>query len=185
MLEALRIGLGYGRAQLAPKSPEVSLQDFFINRFGNRLYRTFFKDYTEKVWGTPCHQISAEWGAQRIKGLSLMTATQHFFKTLFRHKKESGDPSQKGTETSLIERFLYPKFVPGQLWEHVAELIRKKGGEIHMGWKVDKLNFCEGTPLRIASIEAVRENSPSPSSWRSSAVRSRKTAGFCSGGHAK
>ena len=154
----LRVGTSYVKSRFRQITPEKSLEDFLINRFGRELYLTFFKSYTEKVWGTPCHQISAEWGAQRIKGLSLMTATQHFVKTLLRRKRESGDPSQKGTDTSLIERFMYPKFGPGQLWEHVAELIRQKGGEIHLGWKVDRLNFCEGIPLRIASIEAVRED---------------------------
>ena len=158
LVRMMRVGTSYAISRLRQITPEKSLEDFLINRFGRELYLTFFKSYTEKVWGIPCDQISAQWGAQRIKGLSLTTATQHFFKTLLRRKSGDGDPSQKGTATSLIERFLYPKFGPGQLWEHVAELIRQKGGEIHFGWKVDKLNFCEGTPLRIASIEAVRED---------------------------
>jgi len=67
LVETLRIGMSYSRAQLRHRIPETSLEDFFINRFGDRLYRTFFKDYTEKVWGVPCQEISAEWGAQRIK----------------------------------------------------------------------------------------------------------------------
>ncbi len=136
--------------------PEKSLEDFLINRFGRELYLTFFKSYTEKVWGTPCHEISAEWGAQRIKGLSLTTAVKHFVKKIFA-KKKSGDVAQKGTDTSLIERFMYPKFGPGQLWEHVAELIQQKGGEIHMGLKVDRLNFAEGQPLRVVSIDAINQ----------------------------
>ena len=77
MVEAIRIGLSYGRAQLKSRSPEKTLEDFLINRFGTRLYRTFFKDYTEKVWGVPCTDISAEWGAQRIKGLSVAKAIAH------------------------------------------------------------------------------------------------------------
>src|ERR1700730_13613715 len=77
LFETLRIGLSYGGAQLARRSPEVSLEDFFINRFGDRLYRTFFKDYTEKVWGVRCREISSEWGAQRIKGLSITKAIAH------------------------------------------------------------------------------------------------------------
>jgi protoporphyrinogen oxidase len=157
----VRVGASYAWSRVNQIGPERSLEDFLINRFGRELYLTFFKSYTEKVWGTPCHEISAEWGAQRIKGLSLTTAVKHFFKKTFSAKKE-GDPSrkdiaQKGTDTSLIERFMYPKFGPGQLWEHVADLIRQKGGEIHMGWKVDRLNFSEGSPLRVASIEAVNE----------------------------
>ena len=151
-----RVGTSYAFSRVHQIKPEKSLEDFLINRFGRELYLTFFKSYTEKVWGTPCHEISAEWGAQRIKGLSLTTTVKHFVKKMFRAASEGGDLAQKGTDTSLIERFMYPKFGPGQLWEHVAELVQQKGGEIHMGWKVERLNFAEGEPLRVTSIEAVR-----------------------------
>jgi protoporphyrinogen oxidase len=107
----VRIGVSYLRARLFPRKQEVTLEDFLINRFGIELYETFFKSYTEKVWGVPCDQISAAWGAQRIKGLSLRTAVAHFLKKAFSRKKTS-DISQKETETSLIEKFLYPKFQP-------------------------------------------------------------------------
>jgi protoporphyrinogen oxidase len=156
VVRMVRVGTSYAVSRVRQIKPEKSLEDFLINRFGRELYLTFFKSYTEKVWGTPCHEISAEWGAQRIKGLSLTTAVKHFVKKLFRARSEGGDLAQKGTDTSLIERFMYPKFGPGQLWEHVAELIQQKGGEINLGWKVDKINFAEGGPLRVASIEAVR-----------------------------
>ena len=158
VVRMVRVGTSYAVSRVRQIRPEKSLEDFLINRFGRELYLTFFKSYTEKVWGTPCHEISAEWGAQRIKGLSLTTAVKHFVKKLFRATSEGGDLAQKGTDTSLIERFMYPKFGPGQLWEHVAELIQQKGGEIHMGWKVDRLNFADGEPLRVASIEAVSQN---------------------------
>jgi protoporphyrinogen oxidase len=154
VIRMARVGTSYMISRVHQIKPEKSLEDFLINRFGRELYLTFFKSYTEKVWGTPCHEISAEWGAQRIKGLSLTTAVKHFLKKLFSTQKE-GDLAQKGTDTSLIERFMYPKFGPGQLWEHVADLIRQKGGEIHMGWRVDQLNFAEGPELRVVSIEAV------------------------------
>jgi protoporphyrinogen oxidase len=91
------------------------------------------------VWGVRCDALSAEWGAQRIKGLSLSSAIAHFFKTLFKGKKRETDLAQKGTETSLIEQFLYPKYGPGQLWEHVADLVREKGGKVLTGWRVEKL----------------------------------------------
>ena len=156
VVRMVRVGTSYAVSRVRQIRPEKSLEDFLINRFGRELYLTFFKSYTEKVWGTPCHEISAEWGAQRIKGLSLTTAVKHFMKKLFSARSEGGDLAQKGTDTSLIERFMYPKFGPGQLWEHVAELIQQKGGEIDLGWKVDKINFAEGGPLRVASIEAVR-----------------------------
>lgn len=148
-----RVGTSYLISRVRQITPERSLEDFLINRFGRQLYLTFFKSYTEKVWGTPCDQISAEWGAQRIKGLSLTTAVKHFVKKTFAGgAKKSADISQKGTDTSLIERFLYPKFGPGQLWEHVAEQVIAMGGEIHMQRLVDRIH-CEGQ--RVVSIEAV------------------------------
>jgi len=149
-MRTVKVGTSYLKSRLSQIKPEKSLEDFLINRFGRQLYLTFFKSYTEKVWGTPCSEISAEWGAQRIKGLSLTTAVKHFVKKSFSRKK--GDLSQKGTDTSLIERFMYPKFGPGQLWEHVADLIVEKGGQIHMGWKVDRIH-CEGE--HVVSIDAV------------------------------
>jgi len=148
-----KVGMSYMASRVSQIRPEKSLEDFLINRFGRQLYLTFFKSYTEKVWGTPCEEISAEWGAQRIKGLSLTTAVKHFFKKAFT-KKESKDLSQKGTDTSLIERFLYPKFGPGQLWEHVADKIVAGGGDIHMGWKVNRV-VTEGK--RVLSVEAVND----------------------------
>ena len=158
----IKVGMSYMKSRVSQISPEKSLEDFLINRFGRQLYLTFFKSYTEKVWGTPCHEISAEWGAQRIKGLSLTTAVKHFVKKMFAGKKKASsgtdlaqkDLAQKGTDTSLIERFMYPKFGPGQLWEHVAELVVAGGGEIHMGWKVDRIH-CEGA--RVVSLDAVNE----------------------------
>lgn len=150
----MRVGVSYIKSRVSQITPEKSLEDFLINRFGKELYLTFFKSYTEKVWGTPCDRISAEWGAQRIKGLSLTTAVKHFVKKAFASKKTGGDLAQKGTDTSLIERFMYPKFGPGQLWEHVADQVIAKGGEIHMGWKVDSIH-CEGD--RVVSIEAVND----------------------------
>jgi len=147
----IRIGIGYLRARLFPRRNGKTLEDFLINRFGAELYLTFFKSYTEKVWGVPCDQISAEWGAQRIKGLSLRTAIAHFLKKTFSRNK-AGGIAQKSTETSLIERFLYPKYGPGQLWEYVAALVKSKGGEVRMGWRAGKLHV-EGT--RVVSVDAV------------------------------
>jgi protoporphyrinogen oxidase len=133
LLECLRIGLSYSQAKVAQRTPESTLEDFFVNRFGERLYRTFFKDYTEKVWGVACTEISAEWGAQRIKGLSVTKAIKHAVASQFR---SNGDTAQKNTETSLIERFLYPKFGPGQMWEEVAQRVETSGGEFHLQHRV-------------------------------------------------
>ena len=124
----VRIVASYVKARARPIRPERNLEDFFINRFGRRLYETFFRDYTEKVWGVRCREISPQWGAQRIKGLSIAKAVRHAIAKTFR--RTTGDLAQRGTETSLIERFLYPQRGPGQMWETVAEHVRAAGGEI-------------------------------------------------------
>lgn len=141
----LRIGISYCRARLFPKKPELSLQDFLINRFGGELYRTFFKDYTEKVWGVPCEQISAEWGAQRIKGLSIIKAIRHALSKPFQRETVA----QKGTSTSLIERFLYPKLGPGQLWEEVARRVEAAGGEILLEHTVSGIRVNSETVVAV------------------------------------
>jgi len=154
LVRTMKIGVSYLLARVFPRKVEKSLEDFLINRFGRQLYLTFFKSYTEKVWGVPCEAISAEWGAQRIKGLSLTTAVLHFFRNAFASRTDEAI-QQKGTETSLIEKFLYPKYGPGQLWEHAADQIRRKGGEILLGWRATRL-FVEGNV--ITAVEAVSDS---------------------------
>ena len=155
----VKVGVSYLYSRLHQIAPEKSLEDFLINRFGRELYLTFFKSYTEKVWGTPCDQISAEWGAQRIKGLSLTTAVKHFVKKTFAGKPKAGpsDVAQKDTDTSLIERFMYPKFGPGQLWEHVADEVVRLGGEIHMGWKVETVHLNGQTVTGVTAVSDTGE----------------------------
>jgi protoporphyrinogen oxidase len=155
LTRTLKIGVSYLLARLFPRKVEKSLEDFLVNRFGRQLYLTFFKSYTEKVWGVPCEVISAEWGAQRIKGLSLTTAVLHFFKKAFAFSKKDEAIQQKGTETSLIEKFLYPKYGPGQLWEHAADQVRGLGGEILLGWRATRL-FVEGDT--VTAVEAVSDS---------------------------
>jgi protoporphyrinogen oxidase len=132
VVRTLKAGISYLASSMRPIRPEKTLEDFLINRFGRHLYGTFFKSYTEKVWGVPCSEISAEWGAQRIKGLSLRKAIAHHFKKMV--KAGGNEISQKDTETSLIDKFLYPKLGPGQLWEEVARRVTAQGGEILTGW---------------------------------------------------
>jgi len=148
-VRTIKIGFSYLRSSIFPKKTEENLEDFFINRFGRELYLTFFKSYTEKVWGVPCNQISAEWGAQRIKGLSLKKAVMDFFKKRISDNKGL---DQKETEDSLIEKFLYPKLGPGQMWERVAEIIKEKGGQIYMNKKVDEIKY-EGNKIRSVGIK--------------------------------
>ena len=152
ILKTARAGFSYVRSALFPIKPERTLEEFFINRFGRELYRTFFKSYTEKIWGVPCGEISAEWGAQRIKGLSIYKSVQHAVRKMFQRSDEGWE--QHSTETSLIERFLYPKYGPGQMWEEVARRVREKGGVIQTGWKVQGLEH-DGNG-RIVGIRAQR-----------------------------
>ncbi len=127
-VRSIRFIVSYLKAKIFPIKPEVSLEDFIINRFGKELYRTFFKSYTEKVWGVNCHKIKAEWGAQRIKGLDLRKALLHPLKSFV---VKDTNFLEKNIETSLVQRFLYPKLGPGQMWDEVARLIEDEGGEIH------------------------------------------------------
>jgi len=120
----------YLKARAFPIRDQRSLEDFFVNRFGRVLYRTFFKEYTEKLWGVPCDQISSEWGAQRIKGLSVTKAVLDMCRRLLPLGAKAA------TETSLIRRFMYPKFGPGQMWSEVARAVQEAGGEIHLGHEV-------------------------------------------------
>lgn len=146
-IKLVKIGITYLFRKFFPRQPESSLEDFFINRFGDELYKTFFKSYTEKLWGTPCNKISAEWGAQRVKGLSITSVIVNAFTKLFR----STSLEQKNVETSLIEQFMYPKFGPGQMWEVVRDRVVEKGGVVHMGHAVTGITR-DGT--RITSVEA-------------------------------
>lgn len=142
----LRIGCSYLGSRLAPIGSETNLEDFFINRFGRELYLTFFKDYTEKVWGVPCTSISPEWGVQRVKGLSVTKAVVQAMRSLV-HKDISLE--QKTRESSLIDQFMYPKFGPGQIWERVGELICAQGGEIKLHHRVT------GVKVRNGKLEAL------------------------------
>jgi protoporphyrinogen oxidase len=141
-----KIAMSYMKACMFPIKRETSLEDFFINRFGRELYKTFFKDYTEKVWGKSCSQIKPEWGTQRIKGLSVTKAVLHAV-----NKMVSSELSllTKNVETSLIEAFLYPKLGPGQLWELAADNIRKMGGEIYLQHTVTGVRSGDG---RIGAV---------------------------------
>ena len=123
-LNTLVAGMSYLKSAVF-KRKELSLEDFYINRFGRKLYSMFFEDYTEKLWGMHPSRISPEWGAQRVKGLSVAKALLNVLK-----------PKGRPTETSLIEEFVYPKKGPGQFWETMADEVRRLGGEIRYNSKV-------------------------------------------------
>lgn len=125
------------------KRPEKSLEDFYINRFGRRLYSMFFEDYTEKVWGLHPSQLGADWGSQRVKGLSITAILRDML------AKKLGSKDASTTETSLIEEFIYPKYGPGQLWETAASEITAAGGEILMQSPVKEINVKGGKVVSV------------------------------------
>jgi protoporphyrinogen oxidase len=134
---SLQILISYIYSRILPIHPEKNLEDFFCNRFGRKLYETFFRDYTEKVWGLPCSQIPRKWGAQRVKDLSISRLAKHALRSMFQSDRSL---SQLNTSTSLIEQFLYPKFGPGQIWDAVADEIRLMGGKFLMNSKLKSLS---------------------------------------------
>jgi protoporphyrinogen oxidase len=150
LIRTMRIMISFLYIRLFPRKPEKSLEDFIINKFGKQLYLLFFKDYTEKVWGIAPSELSAEWGAQRIKGVSLSKAITSAIKNLRKKKKE--DIGQKDMETSLIEQFLYPKYGPGSLWEEIARQVDERGGKVYLHQDVQKIYVHEG---KIQSVNTI------------------------------
>lgn len=158
LTETIKIATSYIWVKLFPIKNVNSLEDFFINRFGKELYKTFFRDYTEKVWGRASSEIAADWGSQRIKELSVSKVLLHSIKSIFKNRKEI---EQKNTSTSLIEQFMYPKLGPGQMWETVAHIVEEKGGKIIKnadvvelilrGDKVDRICYvdCNGNKSAV------------------------------------
>lgn len=128
----VKAGFSYVKAQIF-KKPENSLENFYINRFGRVLYSMFFESYTEKLWGRHPRDISADWGAQRVKGLSVMALAKDMLQKALHIKSRK-------VETSLIEQFRYPKYGPGQLWETVAKKVTEAGGEVLTCHEVIKIN---------------------------------------------
>lgn len=126
-------GIGYLGAMIK-KRPENSLEDFYINRFGKKLYTMFFEDYTEKVWGLHPSKLGADWGSQRVKGLSITAILKDII------TKQFGKRDASKVETSLIEEFIYPKLGPGQLWETVASDMVQAGGDLEMLTSVTEVN---------------------------------------------
>jgi protoporphyrinogen oxidase len=149
IIRIIKIGWTYFWVKIFPIRKITSLEDFFISRFGKELYKTFFKDYTEKVWGVSCKKIAADWGAQRIKGLSVSRAILHAIKSMF---KRETSIEQKNTDTSLIEQFMYPKLGPGQMWETVANIVEEKGGIIIKNSQVIGLSISDNLVNEVSCI---------------------------------
>ncbi len=154
VIRLVRSGLSYIWTQVFPRKDEKFLENFFINRFGKELYKTFFEDYTEKVWGVHPSKIRSDWGAQRVKGLSISAVLVHAIKAVFLGHK-FGDLAQKKTETSLIEQFFYPKLGPGQMWETVATKIEKAGGELRKGQKLVGIEAHRSRITRVYILDTI------------------------------
>ncbi len=145
-LSTMKAGFGY-IGSCIKKREETNLENFYINRFGKPLYSMFFEDYTEKLWGVHPRDISADWGAQRVKGLSVSKAIKNALSKFFKKKGRE-------VETSLIEQFIYPKKGPGQLYEKMAEEIIRLGGEILYGRRVTKILLQEGKVGGVYALNA-------------------------------
>lgn len=142
--QTMKVGFSY-LGSLVHKKPEDNLENFYINRFGKALYGMFFEGYTEKLWGRHPSIISADWGSQRVKGISITAVLKDAFQKLLGKEKKAGEG-----ETSLIEEFWYPKYGPGQLWETVAKRDEEMGATIIKAAEVVKLNT--GADGNVASL---------------------------------
>ncbi len=138
--------LSYMWRKLFPIKPEKSFADWVTNRFGDKLFSIFFKTYTEKVWGMSCNDLSADWAAQRIKGLSLTSA---ILNALLPQKQKPGEALIK----TLIDEFEYPRFGPGMMWEQTAKDIQGLGGELHLGQTVTKISRAGERVTAVATID--------------------------------
>lgn len=146
-IRTMKAGFSYLKT-IFVKKKEDSLENFYINRFGKVLYGMFFEKYTEKLWGRHPKQISADWGAQRVKGLSIKAVIKDMFSKVFKK-------NNKGKETSLIEEFWYPKYGPGQLWETLATEVENLGGKIEKGYLVKNINIEKNA---VKSVECETKN---------------------------
>lgn len=138
-IRSFHILLSYLKARISPYPEERSFEEWVTNRFGRVLYKTFFKTYTEKVWGIPCSQIEAEWAAQRIKGLSLSSAVKN---ALFRDRANR--------IKTLIPRFHYPREGPGMLYQRLADMIREKGGRIEYNAEATEIHHQQDRVTRVS-----------------------------------
>ncbi|HVF49489.1 MAG TPA: NAD(P)/FAD-dependent oxidoreductase [Pyrinomonadaceae bacterium] len=136
--------LSYLRARAFPEPDERTFEHWITNRFGQRLYSIFFKSYTEKVWGVPCSEITAEWAAQRIKGLSLSVVLKDIL------RGQPRDKNNGAVVKTLIDEFDYPRLGPGMMWEAMAGMVRAQGGTIRAHTTVERIHWTRG---RIEAAE--------------------------------
>jgi protoporphyrinogen oxidase len=151
--ESLRCLYSYAQARLNSRVPAQNFEEWVSQRFGRRLYEIFFRTYTEKVWGMPCTEISADWAAQRIKGLSLSAAVLNALGSYLREQK-SGEEQIK----TLIRSFRYPRLGPGMMWEKCAAMVQQQGGKIHMGKRVAELRYSPAQSVWHVTAEDAEGN---------------------------
>lgn len=144
----MEVGFSY-LYSMVHKLPEDNLENFYINRFGRKLYSMFFEGYTAKVWGRPPKEISADWGAQRVKGLDVVAVLKNAFLKLMPKKRDNSQ-----VETSLIEEFWYPKLGPGQLWETVEQQCVDQGATVITDAKVTEIVREHGTISAVRYVDA-------------------------------
>ena len=137
LMESARCMLSFAKARLHPTPNPKTFEDWVVNQFGERLFRIFFKTYTEKVWGMKCQEISADWAAQRIKGLSLGSAVKHAL--MPKRKPRNNDRTQ--VVKTLIDTFRYPRLGPGMMWEACTAKIRQLGGQVLLGHRATGCRF--------------------------------------------
>src|ERR1022692_3537726 len=140
LFESIRCMLSFAKVRLRPTPNPETFEDWVVNQFGERLFSIFFKTYTEKVWGMSCQEISADWAAQRIKGLSLGVAVINALKRALLPKRQTKLADGEVIKT-LIENFQYPRKGPGMMWDAAARKVVERGGRVLMGRELTKLTF--------------------------------------------
>jgi protoporphyrinogen oxidase len=150
-IETLRCLTSYLWARIHPVRNPRSLEQWVTNQFGKRLFTIFFKTYTEKVWGIPCSELSADWAAQRIKGLNMVEVV----KGALLPRRKAGSRGQ--VIKTLIDEFRYPRFGPGQMWDRVAEVLAESGHPVKMGHRVERIKHDRGRVTSVVAVDAEGE----------------------------
>jgi protoporphyrinogen oxidase len=146
-VEAVRCGFSYVWARVRPPRNQHTLEGYIVANYGRRLFNHFFKTYNEKVWGVPASEIAADWGAQRIKGMSLFAAVWEPIRAKF-----LGGRDKKKQVTSLIEEFNYPKYGPGQMWEKCTEIVGERGADLVFNAPVTKVEHADGKAVAVTTV---------------------------------
>jgi protoporphyrinogen oxidase len=148
LLETLRCGLSFVKSRAFPRLPEDDFEAWVSNRFGRRLFETFFKSYTEKVWGMDCREIGAEWAAQRIQGLSLWSLL-----------RDAAFPRSRKEIRTLIQEFQYPRWGPGMLWSRMREIVEQRGVQVQLNAPVERIRWEAGNAVSVQAGRRVWEGS--------------------------